>query len=107
MISSTTDENKLFRPPFGKTTLLSLLFIFLKGIKISWWTIDPKDSLENPASHQTVLDKLRKDNGGVVLLHDWDDYPTPNHEEYVLDLVEKIITMAKAEGYHFAVVGEV
>ena len=33
VISSATDENKLFRPPFGKTTLLSLLFVFLKGAR--------------------------------------------------------------------------
>lgn len=105
--SHSGEENKLFRPPYGKTTLLSLLYIFLRRIRVSWWTIDPKDSLENPVSHEIVLAQIRKDNGGVILLHDWDDYPLQDHGEYVMELVEKIITMAKAEGYNFAVVHEV
>ena len=106
-ISTAGVNNTLFRPPYGKTTLLSLLFILFSGIKVSWWTIDPKDSLEKPRSHQYVLDQIRKNNGGVILLHDWDDYPSPDHDIYVMSLVEKIITMAKAEGYTFATVDEV
>lgn len=106
-ISTAGKNNTLFRPPYGKTTFLSLLFILFTGLKVSWWTIDPKDSLENPTSHQYVLDQIRKNNGGVILLHDWDDYPSPDHDVYVISLVEKIITMAKAEGYTFATVDEV
>lgn len=106
-ISPAVKDNTLFRPPYGKTTLLSLLFILFSDLKVSWWTIDPKDSLEKPTSHQYVLDQIRKNNGGVVLLHDWDEYPSPEHDIYVISLVEKIITMAKAEGYTFATVSEV
>ena len=106
-ISTAGGNNTLVRPPYGKTTLLSLLFILLSGLKVSWWTIDPKDSLEKPTSHEYVLDQIRKNNGGVILLHDWDDYPTQDHDIYVMSLIEKIITMAKAEGYTFATVDEV
>lgn len=101
VISALCGKTNLFRAPYGKTTLLSLILIAYYRLNLSWWTIDPKDSLEKPLSHDQVLNKIIKDNGGVILLHDWDNYPCAHHDKYVLDLVSKIIELAKVRGFTF------
>jgi peptidoglycan/xylan/chitin deacetylase (PgdA/CDA1 family) len=84
-----------FRAPYGKISLASWLYGLFRGYKFCWWTIDPKDSLENPRPHKDILDEITRNNGGVVLLHDNDTYPDPKHDEYVLSLVQKIIDLSK------------
>lgn len=106
IVSSMGGDGALFRPPYGKTTLLTLFIVYFKKLRVSWWTIDPKDSLKEPLTHDDVLDEICSKDGGVILLHDWDHYPALDHEEYVMGLVNKIIILARSKGYTFVSVPE-
>ncbi|UTW55869.1 polysaccharide deacetylase family protein [Kordiimonas sp. SCSIO 12610] len=87
----------LFRPTYGKISLASWLFGLLRGYQFCWWTIDPKDSLENPRPYADILAEIKVNNGGVILLHDNDTYPDENHSDYVLGLIQGIIELAEKD----------
>lgn len=60
----------LFRPPFGKLNLITLLYLCLGRRRLAFWDADPKDfNGRSPAEvAQDVIMSL--DPGCVVLLHD-------------------------------------
>ena len=91
-----------FRPPFGKLTIFGLLHGYLRGLDYGWWTIDSRDSWDRRPVEDVLMD-IRRGNGGVVLMHDYDHYSKspkePAHIEYVLTLTEAIIHLAKEQGY--------
>jgi peptidoglycan/xylan/chitin deacetylase (PgdA/CDA1 family)/glycosyltransferase involved in cell wall biosynthesis/predicted RNA methylase len=60
----------LFRPPFGKMNLMTLLYVWRTKKQVVFWNIDPKD-YQQPSGEtvaQFVYDRLAK--GAVILLHD-------------------------------------
>jgi peptidoglycan-N-acetylglucosamine deacetylase len=91
-----------FRPPFGKLTVFGLLHGLYSGLHYGWWTIDSQDSW-NRRSIADVIADIERDNGGVVLMHDYDTYikapAQPSHVEHVLALTEQIIILARTKGY--------
>jgi peptidoglycan/xylan/chitin deacetylase (PgdA/CDA1 family) len=93
---------QLYRPPFGKETGGGVLQAALLGLRQCWWTVDSRDSWARRPIDE-VLDALRRQGGGVVLMHDFDRYdrapPVPAHADHVLDLTRKIIAFARAEGF--------
>jgi peptidoglycan-N-acetylglucosamine deacetylase len=93
---------RLFRPPYGKMSIASLVLANANALTLAWWTVDTRDSLARPRSHEEVLGQLADAGGGVVLLHDHDDYPDPDHEDYVLDLVARIARLAAERGLRFS-----
>ena len=99
-------ETQLFRPPYGKMSLASLVLAKMNGLSLAWWTIDARDSLKQPRSHDDILARITAARGGVVLLHDYDSFPNADHAGYVLGLVEKIAALASAEGLRFATFSE-
>jgi peptidoglycan-N-acetylglucosamine deacetylase len=105
-IAGLIDEARLFRPPYGKLSLASLVVAKIMKLPIAWWTIDPRDSLDQPRTHDDVLAQIRAAGGGVVLLHDYDGFPDGDHDSYVLQLIEKIAHLASQEGLRFATFSE-
>lgn len=99
-------KTSLFRPPYGKMTLASLVLARMMRLSLAWWTIDARDSLEQPRSHEDVLERIRAGEGGIVLLHDYDRFPDPDHGDYVLDLIGKIAALASKEDLRFATFSE-
>ena len=97
---------RLFRPPYGKMSLASLVLAGMNRLSLAWWTIDARDSLERPLSHEDVLTRIAAAGGGVVLLHDYDSFPDADHADYVLGLIAKIAALAGAEGLRFATFSE-
>lgn len=89
-----------FRPPFGKTTLGTLIAGW--GQRFAFWTVDPQDSWDRrPVAD--ILTEIESKGGGVVLMHDVDRPrrgPTPEaHPAYLLALTEALITFATSKGY--------
>lgn len=87
-----------FRPPFGKITLATLLYIWISRHKIAWWTIDSTDTWPSTLPIDAIIDRVRKEGGGVVLMHDNDRSDLSRHE-YVIKLTQKLIQLAHNEGY--------
>lgn len=95
-------ESTIFRPPFGKSTLLTLGYNLMRNTTLAFWTHDSRDSWNRlPVYH--VLEELSVAGGGVILMHDFDRPqrgPSPEvHQQYVLDLTEKIIAFAEANNF--------
>jgi peptidoglycan/xylan/chitin deacetylase (PgdA/CDA1 family) len=69
-VSHVSNHRVLFRPPFGKINLATLLYIWLRRKQVAFWNIDPKDyeavSAQEVANH--VIQRLGP--GVVILLHD-------------------------------------
>lgn len=88
----------LFRPPFGKATLATLLHGWLNRLTFAYWTVDSRDSWETPGSVADVLTRIEVQGGGVVLLHDCDAPPRSLHPEghpdHVLRMTEAVIAFA-------------
>ena len=73
------------RPPFGKITLATLLQAWIKHQKLAWWTIDSKDSWSTPRPIEDIVNQVKIDGGGVILMHDHDRKESTAHN-YVINL---------------------
>lgn len=100
----------LFRPPFGKLTLAQLVQCALGGLRLGFWTQDSGDSWRRRPAAEVVA-AVKSQQGGVVLMH---DFAVPHrgdgrdgHTDYVLDLTERLIRLARDEGFPLLRLGEV
>jgi peptidoglycan/xylan/chitin deacetylase (PgdA/CDA1 family) len=103
----TVAECRYYRAPYGKLTLGSLVQVWLQGCRQSWWTIDSTDSWDTPRGVEEILDQVRMQGGGVVLMHDLDRPGMPEHEKFVLDLTQALLELAENEGFRVCKLGEV
>jgi peptidoglycan/xylan/chitin deacetylase (PgdA/CDA1 family) len=62
----------LFRPPYGKVNLLSLLAAKMHDMRFAWWTLDSGDTWPVLPAPQRIVESVLASGGGVVLLHDRD-----------------------------------
>lgn len=95
-------NRRLFRPPYGKLTLAGLIQGARRDLQFAWWTVDSCDSwAQLPVDD--VISELESCGGGVVLMHDFDQYTLDrgemDHTEYVLTLTDRIIGFAHANRY--------
>ena len=104
-IESLIGTTDLFRAPYGKMSLASLVLAHARKFWLAWWTIDPKDSLE-PRSQDDVLAEIRTNKGGIVLLHDYDSFPDPHHDQYVLGLLKKLKQTAVESDLQFCTMSQ-
>lgn len=100
-------QTRLFRPPFGKSTLGTLMAGL--GQRFAYWTVDPQDSWDR-RSVAEILAEIDQKGGGVVLMHDFDRPrrgPAPEgHTAYMLELTEALIGHASAKGYRILRFGD-
>ncbi len=100
----------LFRPPFGKATLATLLLGIAAKLRFAYWTVDTRDSWEQPRSAEAVIAMIRQQGGGVVLMHDCDAPPRSlrphSHPDHILALTGAIIDLATQEGFSIARFGD-
>lgn len=91
-----------FRPPFGKSTLATLVQAWLLRLPVAYWTVDSRDSWEDPRPVAEVVDLVDRQGGGVVLMHDCDAPPRlrapERHPAHVLALTEALIDLAARRG---------
>lgn len=96
-LSPWIEANAMFRPPYGKMTLPTYLSIRRRGAPVWWWTIDSGDTHNAPPSMDQVADHLRREGGGIVLMHDLDR--TPPRNDFVLELTSTLLDVAQKESF--------
>ncbi len=112
-VRDLTGDGHLFRPPYGKLTLATLIDCLLRRQRLGWWTIDPKDTKDPGDRHriEDILARIAARGGGVVLAHDFDredDRTNPeSHADYVIALTRRIIAFAEENGYRMMRLGDV
>jgi peptidoglycan-N-acetylglucosamine deacetylase len=91
----------MFRPPYGKLTLIQSIIERRRGSRLGWWSVDSRDSWDRRPVGE-VVDEVIAARGGVVLMHDYDRYDAGNHpvahQDHVLDLTCNIIAAARDAG---------
>lgn len=65
-----SDKPVLFRPPYGKLNLITLLYIFFFRRKPVFWDVDPRDYTQESADMVVHYITQRLIPGSVLLLHD-------------------------------------
>jgi peptidoglycan/xylan/chitin deacetylase (PgdA/CDA1 family) len=103
-LSRWIQPDGMFRPPYGKMTLPSCWSIRRRNAPVWWWTIDSGDTdhvLPNP---RQVAEKLRREGGGIVLMHDLDR--TQERNRYVLELTASLLDVAQQEALHVTTLRE-
>lgn len=89
----------LFRPPYGKMTLPTLLSIRRRRAPLAWWTLDSRDTKPSLPEPRTLAQRIAADHGGVVLLHDFDrDDPSGVRARFVLDATAALLDAAAGAG---------
>lgn len=102
-------DNRFFRPPYGKMTIAQWLLERQRGTRFAWWSVDSKDSWDRRPI-DAVVREIRARQGGVVLMHDYDDYPAKeagvSHAEHLLALTAAILETARQDGLQVMTLGE-
>lgn len=88
----------MYRPPYGKMTLPTYREIRRRDASVWWWTIDSGDTFETLPRIGDVADRVRRENGGIVLMHDLDRGPQRN--QYVLEVTDALLQVAAKSSLH-------
>jgi peptidoglycan/xylan/chitin deacetylase (PgdA/CDA1 family) len=91
-------SSNLFRPPFGKITLATLLLTWISHKELAWWTIDSSDTWATSLPIEKIIDQLTNEGGGVVLMHDY-DRNNSSKRDFVIDLTNRLIQFARDEDF--------
>jgi peptidoglycan/xylan/chitin deacetylase (PgdA/CDA1 family) len=97
--------NGIYRPPFGKMTLPTHWAVRRRGAPLGWWTIDSGDTHSTLPSPSRVLDRVLRENGGIVLMHDLDR--TSERNEFVLETTALLLDLAQRESLKIKTLSEV
>jgi peptidoglycan/xylan/chitin deacetylase (PgdA/CDA1 family) len=89
----TGKENKLFRPPFGVINPPLANVLKANDYKVVGWSLRSKDTVIK--DNEKLMNRLSfgLKEGVIVLFHD--------RLEYMTDVLEKFINLAKSRGYSF------
>lgn len=107
-LSPWISSDAVFRPPYGKLTPWSIRALKRRGAPIVKWTLDSGDTWARLPRPADVVEKAKRDRGGVVLLHDF-DREGPDREEradFVLDTTERLLIAAREEGWRVVTISE-
>jgi peptidoglycan-N-acetylglucosamine deacetylase len=88
---------RLFRPPYGKMNLVTLLYIVMAGVRPVFWSIDSKDFEAGDAA--SVAERVRREmlEGGIVLMHDGRVRPWESSRQVTTEALIMLLGQAKAE----------
>jgi peptidoglycan/xylan/chitin deacetylase (PgdA/CDA1 family) len=83
----------MFRPPYGKMTLPTYLTIRERGAPVWWWTIDSGDTHKSLPRPKQITDRILREPGGIVLMHDMNR--SPDRNDFVLETTAALLDLAK------------
>jgi peptidoglycan/xylan/chitin deacetylase (PgdA/CDA1 family) len=96
-LSRWIQPDAMFRPPHGKMTLPTYWSLRRRGAPVWWWTIDSGDTRGVLPRPSQVAERLRKEGGGIVLMHDLDR--TQQRNDFVLELTATLLDLAQNESF--------
>ncbi len=105
-LSRWVGKRSVFRPPHGKLTLITWLVLASRRIPIGWWTVDSGDTHPELPDPQEVTDRIVRESGGVVLLHDFDRDRGRDRMDYVLGTTRKLLEASRREGLQILRLGD-
>ncbi|MFH2138131.1 MAG: polysaccharide deacetylase family protein [Candidatus Omnitrophota bacterium] len=97
---TTSVRPKLFRSPYGRINLASLMVPIFLGLRHVLWSVDPEDFLANNA--QAIVETFSKFQickGDIILLHD--------KTKYTVEALPRIIEKILAEKFVIGKVSEI
>lgn len=98
----------LFRPPYGKLNLATLVYLWIERLPICYWTLDSKDtwSEDRRRKRKDWIKPLAK-NGGVILLHDFDRRSDAESTLlYMTETVQTCVAIARQSKLKFCIMSE-
>ena len=90
--------NGIYRPPYGKMTLPTYWAIRKRRAHVGWWTIDSGDARKQLPSPKQVADRVLREGGGVVLMHDLDR--SSERDNFVIETTALLLALATREGFN-------
>jgi peptidoglycan-N-acetylglucosamine deacetylase len=97
-LSQWIRPNGMFRPPFGKMTLPTYFEIRRRGASVWWWTIDSGDTHGTLPDTTKVIESVRRNGGGIILMHDLHEFDrVEQRNDFVMKLTAGLLEMAKSE----------
>jgi peptidoglycan-N-acetylglucosamine deacetylase len=87
----------MFRPPYGKMTFPTYWSARRRGAPVAWWTIDSGDTRSPLPQPGQVVDRLMRDGGGIILMHDLDR--SGDRNDFVLETTDRLLNAAKREAF--------
>ncbi|MCA9278742.1 MAG: polysaccharide deacetylase family protein [Phycisphaeraceae bacterium] len=101
--------SNLFRPPYGKLLAPGARTMQKYKATPCWWTIDSGDTEKTLGDPAQVVQRVRSEHGGVVLMHDFDRSHRDDAEQrrnYVLHMTRDLIELARKEDLTICTYGE-
>ena len=98
----------IYRPPYGKLNLLSVLAARRRRLRISTWTRPSGDTDPTIPDVQEIVDQVDADGGGVVLMHD-NKRTNPDgdaRDHFVAQLTAALLDLAQRRGWTLVPVPE-
>lgn len=86
---------KIYRPPYGRISLLKLMILWLKGYKVVMWSKDIKDYKSD--SDEIQLKKMNNvsvDGGDIFLFHDTSRITSRTLDDFIKMLQKRSISIA-------------
>lgn len=93
-------DRPVFRPPYGKLTLGTVLVALARRWTIATWTHVSGDTHPTLPDPKTVVAEVEASGGGVVLMHDM-DRDDPARAAFVLDTTRGLIELARRRQWRF------
>jgi peptidoglycan/xylan/chitin deacetylase (PgdA/CDA1 family) len=94
-LGSWVGPSGMYRPPFGKMTLPTSYAIRRRGACVGWWTIDSGDTHTPLPRPKQVADRLAREGGGIILMHDLDR--SSDRNDFVLETTALLLDVAERE----------
>ena len=107
-LSRWVPSSGLYRPPNGKATLATWWAVRRRRATFAWWTVDSGDTYPILPDPYSIVETVRREGGGVVLMHDFDRVRLTRDQRhaYVLNLTAQLLDMASKEGLIPCVLGQ-
>ncbi len=94
----------LFRPPYGKFNLITLLYAWFTHKRITFWNMDIKDFQENDTKRLEKIIDQNLSAGSVILLHDARRNGN-NNKHITIEVVKYILDQGTKKGFLFSTIG--
>ncbi|MBK7644943.1 MAG: polysaccharide deacetylase family protein [Planctomycetes bacterium] len=96
----------IYRQPYGKSTLWTLLAGVHAGAAPVWWTLDSCDSREELPGLESVVERVEQEQGGIILMHDYKREAGSPGARFTLELTGRLLDLAQRRGWRVCTVSE-